>query len=76
MALRPDRSSMLASISAPTLIITGSADELIPPTDSDAMARTIPGSVLVTLPGVGHLTNLEDPEGFNAAVRGVLEQVA
>ena len=76
MALRPDRSSMLASISAPTLIITGSADELIPPTDSDAMARAIPGSVLVTLPGVGHLTNLEDPEGFNAAVRGVLEQVA
>ncbi|MBX7128415.1 MAG: alpha/beta hydrolase, partial [Flavobacteriales bacterium] len=63
-------------ITVPTLIITGSADDLIPPCDSEAMARAIPGSVLVTLPGVGHLTNLEDPEGFNAAVRGVLEQVA
>ena len=36
------------------------------------MARAIPGSTLVTLPGAGHLTNLEDPEGFNAAVRGFL----
>lgn len=72
MAQRPDRTPMLSSIAVPTLMITGSADDLIPPADSQAMVRAIPGSTLVTLPGAGHLTNLEDPEGFNAAVRGFL----
>lgn len=76
MALRPDRTPMLASIQAPTLIITGSADTLIPPSDSEDMAARIPGSELVTIPEVGHLSNLEDPEAFNAAVRKFLARLS
>lgn len=75
MALRPDRTPMLPSISVPVLIITGSADTLIPPSESEAMAAMIPGSELVVIPDVGHLSNLEDAQAFNGAVRNFLQRV-
>jgi pimeloyl-ACP methyl ester carboxylesterase len=37
----------------------------------DLHAR-IPGSELVVLPGVGHVSNVEDPDAFDAAVRAFL----
>ncbi|HKZ82654.1 MAG TPA: alpha/beta fold hydrolase [Anaerolineae bacterium] len=69
MAARPDRSEWIKSINVPTLIITGSADTLIPAAESEAMARAIPGSKLVVIPGVAHLSNIENPDAFNAAVK-------
>ena len=75
LAIRPDRTAMLSSIKVPTLIITGSADTLIPPSESEAMAAAIPGCELVVIPGVAHLSNLEDPVAFNAAVRAFLQRV-
>ena len=36
------------------------------------MHATIPGSTLVVLPEVGHQSNIEAPERFNAAVRDFL----
>lgn len=72
MAMRPDRSPLLPHIQAPTLIITGEKDELIPPSESAAMHESIPGSELVVIPGAGHLTNLEAPEQFNSALRRFL----
>jgi 3-oxoadipate enol-lactonase len=69
MAARPDRTPMLGAINVPTLIITGSADTLIPSSESEAMAKAIPGSKLVVIPGVAHLSNVEAPEAFNSAVR-------
>lgn len=69
MATRADRTPMLAQITVPTLIITGSADDMIPPSESEAMAAAITGSKLVVIPGAGHLSNVEAPDAFNAAVR-------
>jgi 3-oxoadipate enol-lactonase len=69
MALRPDRTPMLASITAPTLIVTGDQDELMPLPTSEAMHHAIHGSELVVLPDVGHLSPVEAPEAFQAAVR-------
>jgi pimeloyl-ACP methyl ester carboxylesterase len=37
-----------------------------------AMAQKIPNSRHVTLPRAGHLSNLENPEGFNVALREFL----
>jgi pimeloyl-ACP methyl ester carboxylesterase len=37
------------------------------------MAAAIPGAELVVLDGAGHLSNLEDPDGFTAALRAVLQ---
>ena len=76
MAVRPDRSPMLAAIKVPTLIITGSLDTLIPPSESEAMAKAIPGSKLVVIPGVAHLSNVEAPEAFNAAVRTFIAELS
>ena len=58
----------LAHITAPTLVITGDADRLIPPANSDIIARAIPGAKLVKIPGGSHGFNFETPEVFNRAV--------
>ncbi len=69
MAERPDRSPLLPFIKAPTLIITGSADGLIPPGDSEAMHQLIPASTLVNIPDAGHLSNIDKADTFNDALR-------
>ena len=69
MAARPDRTALLPFIKVPTLIITGSADVLVPPADSESMHRAIGNSTLVTLPDAGHLSNLDKADAFNDAVR-------
>jgi len=73
MAARPDRTSLLARIAVPTLIVVGEEDEITPPAVSAAMSERIPGARLVTIAGAGHLSNLERPEAFNDAVREFLD---
>lgn len=75
MAQRLDRRPMLPGIRVPTLVLTGDADEMIPDTESRAMAAAVPGSRLVVVPDAGHLVGLEAPEAFDRAVRSFLEQV-
>lgn len=65
---RPDRTALLPSIACPTVIVAGAEDAVIPAAEAELMHRAIPGSRLVTLPAAGHLSNLEDPHGFNAAL--------
>jgi 3-oxoadipate enol-lactonase len=76
MAVRPDRTDFLASIKVPTLVLAGEEDQLIPLDESREMARAIPGSVLVVVPGAGHLAPLEQPELTNAALREFLGGLA
>jgi 3-oxoadipate enol-lactonase len=65
---RPDSTGLLSSISCPTTILCGDEDVLTPPADSEAMHRAIRHSRLVILPRAGHLSNLENPLGFNDAL--------
>ncbi|MBI3648229.1 MAG: alpha/beta fold hydrolase [Actinobacteria bacterium] len=65
IAGRPDSTPDLPGIHVPTLVITGSADTLILPEATAAMADQIPGAALAVIEGAGHLTNLEAPEEFN-----------
>ncbi|PSL01861.1 pimeloyl-ACP methyl ester carboxylesterase [Haloactinopolyspora alba] len=44
----------LAEITAPTLVMHGTDDPLLPFPHGEALAREIPGARLVALPGVGH----------------------
>jgi len=69
---RPDSTHLLADIRVPTLVIVGSEDVLTPPADAESMYRRIPSAWLVRIPGAGHLSSLEAPEEFNAALRGFL----
>ncbi len=58
----------LRGISAPTLVVHGELDPLIPYPNGVYLAEHIPGAQLVTLPGVGHLSMIEAPERFNVEV--------
>lgn len=76
MAQRPDRTALLPSIAVPTLIITGSEDSLMPLPTSEVLHHGIPGSRLVVIPGVAHLSNVEAPERFNAEVRTFIRSLS
>ena len=52
----------------PTLVITGTEDQVYPPAMARDIARRVPGAQLVEIEGAGHLSNLEQPERFNQAV--------
>lgn len=75
MKHRPDATAELASIAVPALVVVGEDDALAPPDVARAMHGTIQGSRLAVLPRAGHLSNLEAPDGFNAAVAELLERV-
>ncbi|GLH73384.1 alpha/beta hydrolase [Geothrix limicola] len=65
MAERPDARPWLGKIRVPALVIAGSDDRVIPPTESAALADSIPDSQLRVIPNAGHLVELEQPETFN-----------
>jgi 3-oxoadipate enol-lactonase len=69
-----DLTADLPRIRAPTIVVCGEDDISTPPDQARALAGAIPGAELKLLPG-GHLSNLEQPEGFNAALRAHLEAV-
>jgi pimeloyl-ACP methyl ester carboxylesterase len=72
MKSRPDRTGVLARLRVPALVICGAEDAITPVADSEAMARTIPGATLEVIPKAGHLSNLEQPAAFNAAIQRFL----
>lgn len=72
MAVRPDSTPDLATITVPTLIIVGADDTLTPPAEAELMHTTIAGSRLVVIPDCGHIANLEQPAAFNAALGAFL----
>lgn len=75
MAERPDSTPDLATITVPTLVITGSKDTLIPPDATKPLAEGIAGAHYGVIEGAGHLSNLEAPEQFNDLLRVYLERV-
>jgi len=58
----------LAQIAAPTLVVHGDYDPLIPYPNGKYLAEHIKGARLITLPGVGHIPMIESPERFNREV--------
>jgi pimeloyl-ACP methyl ester carboxylesterase len=54
-----DVMSRLGQIKAPTLIISGTADQLTPPKYAAFMAEQIPNARLVSVPEAGHMVMLE-----------------
>jgi 3-oxoadipate enol-lactonase len=73
---RPDATAELAAFRGPVAVVVGEEDLLTPPSEAASMAAALPGAALVTIPGAGHLSNLEAPEAFNAILRDWLHAVA
>jgi pimeloyl-ACP methyl ester carboxylesterase len=67
-----DLRDVLPTIDVPTLLLYGELDQRSPLEVAHAMQAAIPASELIVLPGVGHMSNLEAPTAFNAAVRDFL----
>jgi pimeloyl-ACP methyl ester carboxylesterase len=67
-----DLRDVLPRVAVPTLLIYGDADERAPHAVAAALHRAIPGSRLVTLPGLGHEAYLEAPHAFDTEVRDFL----
>jgi pimeloyl-ACP methyl ester carboxylesterase len=72
MMSRPDSTPDLARISCATLVIVGEEDALTPVAEAEAMHGAIARSVLITLAGAGHLSNLEAPDAFSTALADFL----
>jgi pimeloyl-ACP methyl ester carboxylesterase len=66
---------LAARITAPTLVIGGLKDGLVDPRVPAQVARAIPDSRLLILPGVGHVAQMEVPRLVARAVVGLLEDV-
>jgi 3-oxoadipate enol-lactonase len=62
----------IASIEAPTLIITGAGDLATPPAMSTAMVERIPGARQVIVPGA-HLSNIECAAAVTEALSAFLQ---
>lgn len=75
MAARHDSTSELPTISVPTLVLVGEHDGITPPDQARTLAAAIPDSTLETIPGAGHLSNLENPDAFNRALSAFLDRV-
>ncbi len=67
-----DLTPAIAAISNPTLVIGGALDVSTPPSSTQAIAAAIPGARHVVL-DAAHLSNLEQPAAFTAALEDFLE---
>jgi pimeloyl-ACP methyl ester carboxylesterase len=68
----PNSIELLATITAPTTVVTAELDVPCFHEMSDVLADRIAGARKVTVPGVGHMVNMEAPEAVNALLRQVV----
>ena len=65
----PNSIELLATIAAPTTVVIAELDVPCFHEMSDVLADRIPGARKLTVPGVGHMINMEAPEAVNALLR-------
>jgi pimeloyl-ACP methyl ester carboxylesterase len=67
-----DLRDVLPAIDVPTLLLYGAEDERSPLPVAEELHARIPGSTLVVIPEVSHLSNIEAAERFTDEVRRFL----
>ncbi len=72
MAARTDTSLVLGNIQVPTLLLVGEQDTLTPPTVMQQMHERISNSEMITIPGAGHMTPIENPEVVTQSIQDFL----
>ena len=70
-----DTTGRLPQIDRPTLVIAGALDEGTPLAMSQRIAQLIPGARLAVIEGAAHLSVIERPAAFEAALRGFLAEL-
>jgi pimeloyl-ACP methyl ester carboxylesterase len=71
--LAADLSDHLPRIAAPTLVVWGDGDALIPPAAGRRLAGTIPGATFAIVPDAGHAPMWERPDLFDRLVLDFLD---
>jgi len=66
--LEPPPTEQLHTIAAPTLVIVGERDMPEFHAIADLVHQRIPRASKVVMPGIGHMSNMEDPARFNRVV--------
>ena len=66
--MKHDAAQRLDQIIAPTLVVHGECDPLVPYANGKYLAAHIQGARFSSYPGVGHLVTIESPERFNREV--------
>jgi pimeloyl-ACP methyl ester carboxylesterase len=69
---RADLASRLAAVSCPVLVISGADDRVIPLAHAEEILRHVPQARLRRIDGAAHLSNVEQADDFNAALREFL----
>ncbi|MGE0684343.1 MAG: alpha/beta fold hydrolase, partial [Candidatus Binatia bacterium] len=69
-----DTYDRLPQISAPTLIVTGKEDGLVPPENSVALAQRIPNADLVLFSNASHMFHMELPAATADIVKGFIRR--
>lgn len=62
----------LSQINAPTLVIHGESDRLVPAGNGKLIAETIPGAKLVILSNASHIFTTDQPEAAHRAIQNFL----
>ncbi|MEO7667317.1 MAG: alpha/beta hydrolase [Dehalococcoidia bacterium] len=71
-----DTRDLLPEIRVPTLLIWGEDDRRAPVSVGKEMCDSIPGASIVVIPNAGHLSNVEQADQFNAAVREFCQSIS
>ncbi len=72
---RPDSTPLLPEIGVPALIIVGEEDAITTPAEAEQMRVGLEDARLVRIPEAGHLSCLENPAAFNAALAAFLSEI-
>jgi pimeloyl-ACP methyl ester carboxylesterase len=67
-----ERPEGFRELTVPLTLMWGELDTITPPAQAEALAKLVPRSKLVMLPGVGHIPQIEDASLFNARLSEVL----
>lgn len=70
--INTDLKNVMPSIQCPTLLIWGEADTATPLSDAKTMEKLIPNAGLVSFPGCGHYSFLDNPRQFAAVIRSFM----
>lgn len=72
---RIDVLDRLGEIRCPATVIVGADDKGTPVAMAQDIQRALPGSSLVVIPDAGHISNLEQPAAFDAALTGFYDGI-
>jgi pimeloyl-ACP methyl ester carboxylesterase len=72
-AFAHDTTAQLSDVTAPTLVVHGTEDRIVPPDNGRALAKLIPGARLHLVDAAGHMLATDAPQADAEVIRFLLE---